>query len=92
MRKYVQTTKQITTQELESVTCDLCKAVAPGGHWGNSFYSTQEVTIQYKEGTCYPEGAQGTVTYFDLCPDCFEILSDWLKSQGVKPSTYDYLN
>lgn len=77
------TTKQI----IDKITCDICGAnVNRGG-----LYEIDEVSVERRTGTIYPEGGAGTETKVDLCGECFESkLIPWLKAQGANPQTEDW--
>jgi hypothetical protein len=77
------TTREVIVER----TCDLChkKARDPqSGEWGTSSYDVEDVTVEYRTGSSYPEGGGGTEYSIDMCPDCFENrLIPWLESQGA---------
>jgi hypothetical protein len=73
-----------------AVKCDLCGKEAPSPNsymhpWAPGTYDVEDVTIEYKTGSSYPEGTDTTTHTMDMCPDCFkDKLIPWLESQGVK--------
>lgn len=72
---------------LDWYECDLCHRKTKATH----YYDVDQVKIEHRVGTDYPEGASGTMTYVDMCPDCWESrFLVWLKSQGVEPHTEEY--
>lgn len=86
---------QRETEELDSITCDLCGKVAKHGYWGSSCWDVNEVevevTVRQKDGQSFPEGGSGTCFEVDLCPQCFkEKLVPWLISQGCPDKTDEW--
>ena len=63
-------------EEVVSVACDLCgkKVRTPyrPTEWSTEIYRVDEVTIEHKRGSSFPENGSGTYRRFDICADCFE--------------------
>jgi hypothetical protein len=97
MKRTEKRTKPVTRDELVEMTCDLCGAKAPpeSDEWERP--STEEfeknprsieVTVKMEDRwhSRYPDGGgDAKYTEFDLCPDCFGRLAEWLRSQGAEP-------
>jgi hypothetical protein len=73
-----------STREVDDfTTCDLCKATLK-----SDLYAVDEVEVERRKGTKYPEQTDLTVTYVDICPACFDAkLLPWLRAQGAEPQT-----
>ena len=74
-------------EEVESyIVCDWCgrdnKKLRRG--WSSDSFAEDEITIERRKGETYSNCGGGEEVIIDLCPDCFEKVLDWLKSQGVK--------
>lgn len=68
-------------------TCDIC-----GEEIKTKQYEIDEVTIQWKKGSSYPEGGSGETTILDICSKCFEnkilpLLKDKL---NITPRTEEW--
>lgn len=64
-------TRTVTTEEIESITCDLCKQTYRGEEWGAKTYETLDVTVEFKKGDSYPGSGDHTILIYDVCPACF---------------------
>lgn len=91
------TVRYETKQETHPVTrcvdrtCDLCGEHAKDpnyGHWSQqSSYDVSQTTIEYEEGSAFPEGRHTEKVSFHICTDCFkDKLVPWMESQGAKPT------
>lgn len=78
----------------DKIVCDLCGKQGEDGHdWKRGLYDVAETTVQLRNGTRFPEGADITEYDLDICPECFEDkLIPWFKSQGgtVRKKEIDY--
>ena len=82
-----ETVPATTRQEVDFVTCDLCKErIKPG-----RMYDVDEVEIRHRTGMADFGGGSGMETAVDLCGKCFdEKLLSWLRSQGAEPQTNEW--
>lgn len=73
------------------VRCDLCKREFQGRKWGKtSCYEVFETTVEFREGTSYPEGGCAERIEFDICPECFaQRLIPMLEKMGATPSVIE---
>lgn len=71
-----------TTKEVvERTTCDLCGTEIKKGRM-----RADEVTVEARDGTAFPEGGSGTEVTFDICRFCFNnVLVPFLTSRGAQP-------
>lgn len=78
--------RQVTRIEeyVVKTTCDLC-----GKEIKESMYEINEVTIECRKGSSYPDGGDSESKIVDMCSDCFEVgLLSWLKEKyNVEPRT-----
>jgi hypothetical protein len=75
-----------TRQVLEKTICDLCNTAIKRGS-----FSVDEVTVQCKTGSVYPECGRGELEGVDMCLDCFTTkLKPWLESQGCELITTEW--
>ena len=88
MRKYK--TVQREEQQLESVVCDICGAVATDHGWSDSATDYVYTQVGMSEGEYFPETYVCTNTFFDICASCFRrLLMPWLAEQGAEPTVVD---
>ena len=78
-----------------SLVCDICGKRAPcADDWTIEPYETLDTTIEFDEGTCYPEERSGERISADICPECFKTkLIPWIESFGhvkLTPKEYWY--
>ena len=65
-------------------TCDLCGKEIDEGQG----YEVDEVWIQHRHGSNYPEGDFTELDIVDMCSGCFKgLFVPWLASLGAKPRT-----
>jgi len=91
--------RKCKTVVVDSVTCDLCKAVFEKANgrestidWEGDAYHSTETTVSYKELSHYPGDCWvDRLIAVHLCPVCFlERLVPWLREQGADVrSEYD---
>jgi hypothetical protein len=78
MKYYKTENIHVEQSKLEKTTCDLCGEVIE-----KKRYSAEQVTVEYRTGSSFPECGWGNCVEVDMCPDCFkERLQPWLESQG----------
>lgn len=88
---------QPTRTDLKAVAviCDLCSATIKylynngvtrlNPQIVEHFGDATDVVIELKAGERYIDGGVGEITYFELCPGCFEDrLRPWLEQQGAE--------
>lgn len=74
------------SKRLVKTTCDICTKKIE-----EELYTVDEVTIEYKTGSSYPEGGSGDEIGVDMCGKCFNNkLIPWLKEQGANPTTREW--
>ena len=80
MKHYKKIPKHVEERQyLTHATCDICNSQLERGS-----YELEEININYKVGTNYPEGGSGEECSVDLCGKCFkEKLIPFLESNGV---------
>jgi glutaredoxin len=86
MRSYKKRTEPAREVEyFEKMVCDFCKKETfNDDNWPSKDYNKNEVTIEFKEGYCYPEGSNYTIYSVDMCPECFQTkFAKWAKEQGA---------
>jgi len=84
MKVYKVQSVTIKKEVFQKMFCDLCKKETASHSWGDGMYHDNQVTIEHRWGTNYPDGGIGREIKIDLCPECFDNkLVPWLKSQGV---------
>lgn len=89
MRTTIKKTETVENEYLVGVTCDRCGKESNDENWLGDSYDFDEVEIERRHGTRYPEGGSTEVQAFDLCPDCFIDLSEWIgKNPRVINSEY----
>ena len=73
-------------KETVKITCDLC-----GQDVVKKCGNADEVIIEHRCGSAYPEGGSGETVSVDMCVTCFEDkLTPWLKSQGAELRTTEW--
>ena len=84
MRQYIHEHVPATTRKrLVATTCDLCKKRIM-----EERYCVDEVVVEYKSGSSFPEGGTCELIKFDICSECFcDVLRPWLEAQGAIPTT-----
>lgn len=79
MKRHEIVTKQTT--KLVEYRCDICNADLIELNLG---FKVDQVTIECRVGTMYPEGGPGETLDVDMCAKCFrEKLVPWLELQGA---------
>jgi hypothetical protein len=81
-----------TKTVVDRVTCDLCGRGLDEHYAGKqlSSYYSDEVDINRRVGTNYPEGGNSTESKVDMCGECWKTkFVPWLRSQGAEPRTKD---
>jgi hypothetical protein len=76
-----------TKEELDYFVCDICheQFEEPTG------YDVDKVTVSYRNGSSFPEGAFGETIRFDICPECFDTkLKPFICSFGSEPTIKDW--
>ena len=88
--KVTQGTREET--DVVRITCDLCKRTIKGHSWAKSSASNvAESTVSLKTGFWFPDGGNGELVEFDICPDCFENrLVGALLQMGAEPTTTEW--
>ena len=67
-------------------TCDMCNSKIE-----SSGYEVNEITIENRIGTLYPEGSWGETTSIDLCSECFNNkLIPWFKKHNTTITVTDW--
>ena len=96
MRKVTTIEKTVIQKtEVTEIFCDICgekghKEIFDSVGWKDD-PERLESAVYVNEGTCYHDAAWGTVTYFDICPNCFKsVLIPLLKTKGIDPQTREY--
>ena len=72
-------------ERIRRLKCDSCEKESISGQgWSNTIYEVEEVTIEYRSGSSYPECSWIRNITVDLCPDCFKNkFITWIKSQNI---------
>ncbi len=71
--------RKVVQDYLEKEICDWC-----GEEVGYpDIYRTNDFTLEYRVGTCYPECADGVKVEVDLCFNCRKKLMEELKKLGI---------
>ena len=77
-----------TEQIVDKTFCDICRQEIkePG------LYEVNEISIDHRYGSCYPDGGGETVTIsFDACGDCFsKHIVTLFKNHGSAPRIKEY--
>ena len=92
-KTYKKVRSEVENTFLVAMTCDLCDKQTKRHDWTTGIYEVAETTVQFKEGTNYPDGGCGTLYDVDICPGCFrDKLIPWLRSQGatVRETEWDW--
>ena len=82
MRKYVD--QPTTRKELLEIECDCChkKFTHDADFDATALFERNTFTLQWEEGTVYPEGGSTTRTTVELCHVCRQKLMEHLKREG----------
>ena len=102
MKVYKKIEYMTSSNRLEKIICDLCKAETTNEWRQNNSDNSDviEINISISEGYIHKmidgydhDEGEGTKTTIDLCPDCFKSkLLPWVVSHGGVPQkeTWEY--
>lgn len=66
---------------VDYTTCDFCPTKLGSGR-----FEVKRVTLEFEQGSSYPEGSMGTKTTVDCCADCWEDkVLPALRDLGAEP-------
>ena len=90
---YKKVTSEVERMVLVAMSCDLCRKISHKENWTTDCYQVAETTVEFREGSNYPDGGSGTLYDVDICPDCFrDKLIPWLLAEGaaVRETEWDW--
>ena len=78
---------EVLDTDLYTPYCDKCNEKIT-----SKMYDAVEFELEYKTGSCYPEGGNGNKYQMELCSKCSEDCIELLKDNGyrINESEWDY--